>query len=140
LGIDAGLGTTIDRSVRIRHSRNIKFGIDCYVNRDCCFDLTAAIWIGNNVVIGHGVTFITANHRIGPASRRAGEVEGSAITVEDGAWIGANATVLPGITVAAGSIVAAGAVVTKSVPANAIVAGVPAKIVRQLPDQAAPIA
>ena len=85
-------------------------------------------------MIGHGVTFITATHQIGPASRRAGKVEGSSITVEDGAWIGANVTVLPGITIAAGSIVAAGAVVTRSVPANTLVAGVPAKIVRTLLD------
>ena len=133
MGISAGIGTTIDRQVVIR-GRNIRFGNDCYVNRNCYFDLTADIWIGNNVVIGHGVTFITAIHQIGPASKRAGEVKGGPITVEDGAWIGANATLLPGITVAKGSIVAAGAVVNRCVPANTLVAGVPAKFVRSLLD------
>ena len=131
IGIDTGPGTTIDRGVCIREG-NIRFGADCYVNRNCYFDLTGDILIGDNVVIGHGVTFITAAHQIGPPSRRAGDVRGASITVENGVWIGSNATILPGVVISSGSIVAAGAVVNKRVHPNTLVAGVPAKVVRPI--------
>jgi acetyltransferase-like isoleucine patch superfamily enzyme len=129
--LEKGKHTVIDRGVTILGS-NIKFGSGCYINRNCFFDLTGNITIGNNVTVGHGVSFVTAVHEIGSPEKRAGKAHGDPIVVEDGAWIGANATILPGVTVGAGSIIAACAVVTKSVQPNTVVAGIPAKRIRDL--------
>jgi maltose O-acetyltransferase len=107
-------------------------GSQCFINRNCYFDLSGPIILGNNVVIGHGVTFITAEHQIGDATRRAGPAIGRKIMIQDGAWVGANVTILPGITIHKGSIIAAGAVVTKDVPPHVIVAGTPARVIREL--------
>lgn len=107
-------------------------GANCQINRNCYFDFTGSITFGDDVVVGHGVTFITSHHEIASATRRAGAVLGIPIVVKNGVWIGANATILPGVVIAEGAVVAAGAVVTKSVPANAVVAGVPAKLLRSL--------
>lgn len=115
--------------------RNLRMGQRCFVNRNCYLDLEAEISIGDDVVVGHGSTVVTSVHAIGPPSRRAGDVEGRRVNIESGAWIGANALILPGVTVGAGAIVAAGAVVTADVPADAVVAGVPAKVVRKLDDE-----
>lgn len=104
----------------------------CYINRNCYFDFTGKINFGSNVVVGHGVSFITAHHEIGNISCRAGKVKGLSIVVGDGVWIGANATILPGITIDKGAIIAAGAVVTKNVNSHTIVAGVPAKVIKEL--------
>lgn len=104
----------------------------CYINRNCYFDFTGKINFGSNVVVGHGVSFITAHHEIGSRSCRAGKVKGLSIIVGDGVWIGANATILPGITIDEGAIIAAGAVVTKNVNSNTVVAGVPAKVIKEL--------
>jgi len=82
--------------------------------------------------VGHGVTFITSDHETGTLSRRAGELKVLPIIVEDGVWIAANVTLLPGVTVGRGAVVAAGAVVTKDVPPNSLVAGIPAKVIRLL--------
>jgi len=91
--------------------------------------------LGDCVTIGHGVSFITAKHSIGDSSCRAGKVIGLSIFIEDGVWIGANATILPGIKIKQGAIVAAGALVAKDVPGNVVVAGVPAKIIKSMPLQ-----
>jgi maltose O-acetyltransferase len=103
-------------------------GSGCYIGRGCFLDFSAPITLGSNVVVGHGVTFITAKHQIGEATQRAGAMRGASIVVGDGAWVGANATILPGVSVGRGAVVAAGAVVSRDVPPNVIVAGVPAKI------------
>ena len=84
------------------------------------------------MVIGHGVTFITADHEIGSEFQRSGTVKGAAIGIESGAWIGANSTVLPGVNIGRGAVVAAGSVVTTSVVANRLVGGVPAREIRTL--------
>lgn len=131
LGIQLGEGTVVLGGSYFSGGRLVT-GAGCYINRGCYFDFNAQITLGNNVVIGHGVTLITAEHAIGDSSRRAGPVSGRPIAVKDGAWIGANATLLPGVVIGQGSIVAAGAVVTKDVSANVVVAGVPAKVVREL--------
>ena len=90
------------------------------------------IKISKNCDIGPGVSFITGSHQIGPRRRRAGLGVASSIYVEEGCWIGANSSILGGVTIGSGSIVAAGAVVNKSYPNNVLIAGVPAKFKRVL--------
>lgn len=107
-------------------------GSNCYINRNYYFDTNGLILLGNNVCVGHGVTFITTNHEIGTLPRRAGKLKVLPVIIEDSVWIGANVTLLPGVTVRRGAVVAAGAVVTKDVPANSLVAGVPAKVIKLL--------
>lgn len=131
LGIKFGDGTTI-RGGSYFYGGGLTTGINCQINRNCYFDFTQSVIFGNNVVIGHGVTFITAEHKIGSSAHRAGSAQGKAIIVEDGVWIGANSTVLPGITVGAGSVIAAGAMITRNVPSNVVMGGVPAKKIKDL--------
>jgi maltose O-acetyltransferase len=110
----------------------LSIGANSYINRRCYFDLTAPITLGERVTIGHGVSFITAQHAIGLRTKRCGAVTPLPITVGDGAWVGANATIMPGVSIGAGAVVAAGAVVTKSVDADTLVGGVPAVLLRPL--------
>jgi acetyltransferase-like isoleucine patch superfamily enzyme len=92
---------------------------------------------GERVSVASGVALIAAS---GPNNSRLAEhpyvranlLQTAPITVEDDAWLGANAVVLPGVTIGAGAIVGAGAVVAEDVPAHAIVAGVPARALRSL--------
>jgi len=95
-------------------------------------DLGAAIRIGDWVRIGHDVTLLTVNHEIGGQWLRSGTSYFGPIEIGNGAWIASRVTVLPGVTIGPGAVVAAGAVVTRDVPADALVAGVPARIVRSL--------
>jgi maltose O-acetyltransferase len=111
---------------------NLRVGERCLINRNCYLDLHAPITLGDDVVIGHGASIITSRHAIGPSQRRAGPVEGVGVVIGAGTWIGANATVLPGVVVGPGAIVGAGAVVTADVPADTVVAGMPARQVRHL--------
>jgi maltose O-acetyltransferase len=115
---------------------NLRVGERCLINRSCYLDLHGMITVGDDVVIGHGTAIITSRHHLGPEERRAGVVESAVVTIGAGAWVGANVTILPGVTVGRGAVVAAGAVVIRDVPANSLVAGVPARVVRKL-DQAA---
>jgi len=131
LGSKFGSGTVI-RGGSYFYGGELVTGVKCQINRGCYFDFTGQITLEDNVVVGHGVTFITTEHKIQDSARRAGPVYGCPILVKDGAWIGANSTILPGITIGKGAIIGAGAVVTKDVPNNVIVGGVPAKIIKAL--------
>lgn len=95
-------------------------------------DLAASVRIGNCVRIGHDVSLLTINHQIGERWLRAGVSFSAPIDIGDGVWIASRVTVLPGVTIGAGSVVAAGAVVTRDVPPDTLVAGVPARAVRSL--------
>jgi maltose O-acetyltransferase len=115
---------------------DVEFGRGTYVNRECLFDPLAPITIGEQCAIGQRVAFITSSHRLGGRERRAGDLNGQPITVGDGCWIGAGATLLPGVTVAEGCVVAAGAVVAQDCPEpDTLYAGVPARAVRSLERQ-----
>jgi acetyltransferase-like isoleucine patch superfamily enzyme len=83
------------------------------------------------VLIGPNVSIITSGHPLEPSQRRAG-VTAVPIVIERNVWIAAGATIIGGVTVGENSVVAAGAVVTRDVPANSLVAGVPAKVIRSL--------
>jgi acetyltransferase-like isoleucine patch superfamily enzyme len=123
----SGVGHIYDR---------LHVGEQCYFNVDCFFDLSAPITIGDYVRLGHQVMLMTNTHKMGDAICRAGDLESFPVTIGRGAWLGARSTILPGVTVGEGAIVAAGAVVTKDVPANCIVGGVPAKIIKRLEESA----
>lgn len=86
------------------------------------------IFIEDHVLIGPMSRIITVNHLVDPSQRRGLEVQ--AVRIKKNAWIGANVTVLPGVTIGENSIVAADSTVTKDVPANVIVAGTPAKVIK----------
>jgi acetyltransferase-like isoleucine patch superfamily enzyme len=131
-------GASIGRRVNIHgrthfsHPSNLWVAEGTFINGRCYFDLDGPVTIGRNVTIGHGATFITTEHEMGPGHKRAGETTAHPIVVGDGAWIGANATLMPGVVVGPGAVVAAGAVVLERVPANTLVAGVPAEPKRSL--------
>ena len=111
----------------------LRVGDECFINRNYYFDLSAPVTIGSNISIGTHAVFVTADHEIEGATRRAGAVKPRPIVVEDGAWIGTRVTILPGVTIGRGAVVASGSVVHRSVPPNTLVAGVPATVKRELP-------
>jgi len=130
-------GTTIDPSTTLftpfytNVGSFITIGKDVFINHACSFLDLGGITIEDNVLIGPRVNIVTESHPLDPADRKA--LVARPVTIKRGAWIGAAATLLPGITIGENSVVAAGSVVSKDVPANAIVAGVPAKIVKSVP-------
>lgn len=127
-----GENVKIVSPVYIDYGANTIIGHNFYANYDCIFLDVAAITIGNNVMLGPRVSLLTAEHPIDPTVRNNGLEFGRPIVIEDGVWIGGNATILSGVTIGENAIVAAGAIVTKDVAANTIVAGNPAKVIRQV--------
>jgi maltose O-acetyltransferase len=112
--------------------RDVTIGRGTFVSARCLFDPFAPITIGERVAVAMEVSFVTSSHEPGPPDRRAGAVTASPITVGDGCWIGARATILGGVSVGEGCVVAAGAVVTRSCEPHGLYAGVPARRVRDL--------
>lgn len=110
--------------------KNITVGKNVFINMGCKFQDQGGIFIGDGTLIGHNVVLATLNHAIAPKER--GSMIPKPIRIGKSVWIGSNATILPGVTIGDGAIVAAGAVVTKDVPENTIVGGVPAKIIRHI--------
>jgi len=110
--------------------KNICVGKNVFINSGCRFQDQGGIAIGDGVLIGHNVVLATLNHEINP--RKRSTMYPAPIVIGKNVWIGANATVVPGVTIGDGAVIAAGAVVTKDVPANVIVGGVPAKIIKKI--------
>lgn len=109
----------------------IRVGYKVFINQCCTIYDMGGVDIADLVMIGPNVNIITAGHPLDPAKRRA-YIEAKPIVIERNVWIATAATILGGVTVGENSVVAAGAVVTKDVPANSFVAGVPAKVIRSL--------
>lgn len=110
--------------------RNIKVGKNVFINFGCTFMDRGGITIGDNAFIAPGVMLITENHGIMPEKRRY--LTSKPIVLGKNVWIGAGAIVLPGVTVGDNAVIGAGSVVTKNVPKNAVVAGNPAKIIKNV--------
>ncbi|MBB1079227.1 sugar O-acetyltransferase [Limosilactobacillus sp. STM2_1] len=127
-------GQKIDDTVEIRlpirsdYGANLKIGKHVFINSGAMFTDLGGIELADNVLIAPNVTIVSVNHPLAPSERR--QVELKPVLIKENAWIGANATVLPGVTIGKNAVVAAGAVVTKDVPDNAVVAGVPAKVIK----------
>ena len=110
--------------------KNIKVGKNVFINSCCKFQDQGGIEIGNGVLIGHNVTLATLNHDERPSHRQ--NIYPKSIKIGNNVWIGSNATILQGVTIGDGAIIGANAVVTKDVPKNTIVTGIPAKIIRKI--------
>ena len=135
-GMKIGSNPDISFGFYVDRPEGVVIGNNCFLNHFVHLhngnDKSATIVFGNDVYIGPEARFICASHEIGDEKKRAGRNKYGSIIVEDGVWIGASATILPGITIARGVIIGAGAVVTKSTEPNGLYLGVPAKRVRDL--------
>lgn len=129
-------GTAVDESFALFPpfttdcGKNTTFGKNVFVNSGCRFQDQGGLTIGDNCLIGHNVVMATLNHELDPANRA--NITPAPIVLERNVWVGANATILAGVTIGENAVIAAGAVVTKDVPANTVVGGVPAKVIRQV--------
>lgn len=112
--------------------RNIHLGERVFINSGCRFQDQGGVTIGDDSLIGHIAVLATLDHDVHP-DRRA-DMHPAPIVIGRKVWIGANATILKGVTIGDGAIVAAGAVVTEDVPADSIVVGAPARVVRSVHD------
>jgi acetyltransferase-like isoleucine patch superfamily enzyme len=130
------IGSEIDKSTMIfvpfytNFGKHIQLGKNVFINHACTFLDLGGISIEDDVQIGPKVNLITENHPVDPAKRKLLNLK--SILVKRNVWIGAGATILPGVTIGENSIVAAGAVVNKDVPANTIVGGIPAKVIKSI--------
>ena len=108
--------------------KNIHVGKNVFINSGCQFQDQGGIYIDDGALIGHQVVLATLNHDMNPEKRA--DLLPAPIRIGKNVWIGAHATVLAGVTIGDGAVIAAGAVVTKDVPANTVVGGVPAKVIK----------
>lgn len=114
------------------YGSNIYIGHTFFANFGCVFLDPAEIHIGNEVMMASYVQLYTATHPLDPELRCSGREYAKPIRIKDRVWIGGGAMVMPGVTVGENSVVGAGAIVTKDVPPNVVVAGNPARIVREI--------
>jgi maltose O-acetyltransferase len=114
------------------YGQNIFIGDDVYLNFLCTILDCNKVTIGHHVMIGPSVQIYTAAHDIQAETRNQGWEVAKPIEIDDNVWIGGSAILLPGVKIGKNSVVGAGAVVTQSVPANSIVAGNPARVIREI--------
>jgi maltose O-acetyltransferase len=114
------------------YGRNIYLGDYVYLNFSCTILDNNEVRIGHHVMIGPNVQFYTAAHPLQAETRLQGWETAKPIIVEDNAWLGGGAIVLAGVVIGRNAVVGAGAVVTRPVPANTVVAGNPAQVIREI--------
>ena len=110
--------------------KNIKLGKNVFINSCCCFQDQGGIEIGDGCLIGHQVVIATLNHDLRPEKRAS--MFPKRVVLGKNVWVGARAVILPGVTIGDNAVIAAGAVVSKDVPANTVVAGVPARVIKNI--------
>lgn len=130
LGVSLDDGVVLLASGEARQDK-LFIGSGTYVNRYTIFDAHVHLHIGKDVMIGPHCYFTDADHGMAPGSSvKSQPMHHKPVDVEDEAWIGARATILPGVRIGRGAVVAAGALVTRDVPSMAVVAGIPARIMK----------
>ncbi|WP_409022221.1 DapH/DapD/GlmU-related protein [Dellaglioa sp. P0083] len=110
--------------------KHISFGKNIFINQNVTFIDLGGIVIEDDVLIGPMSRIITVNHLTDPKKRRGLLVQ--PVRIKRNVWVGANVTILPGVTIGENSIIAADSTVTKDIPENCIVAGTPAKVIKKI--------
>lgn len=126
-------GAYIEPNFRCDYGYNIFLGREFYANFDCVMLDVCPIHIGDNCMLAPGVHIYTATHPLDAAERISGVEYGKPVTIGHNVWIGGRAIINPGVTIGDNAVIASGAVVVKNVPANVVVGGNPARIIKTLP-------
>jgi len=127
-----GQNSEIESPFYCSYGQNIYIGDHVYLNVLCTILDCNEVHIGHHVMIGPAVQIYTAAHHLQAESRIQGWEVAKPILIEDNVWLGGGAILLPGVSIGQSAVVGAGAVVSQSVPANAVVAGNPARVIRQI--------
>lgn len=127
-----GKGLWLQSPFYCDYGKNIELGENVYFNFNCVILDVAKVFIGSNVMMGPNVQIYTAGHPLDMQKRRDAQEFGKTIRIGNDVWIGGSAILCPGVTVGDRSVIAAGAVVTKDVPADVVVGGNPAKLIKKI--------
>ncbi|MDH6253425.1 acetyltransferase-like isoleucine patch superfamily enzyme [Chryseobacterium sp. H1D6B] len=130
IGESVDESTTVFTPLYINYGKNITIGKNVFINFDCVFLDLGGIIIEENVLIAPKVSLLTEGHPVETENRQS--LITAPIHIKKNAWIGANATILPGVTIGENAVVAAGSVVSKDVLDNTIAGGIPAKIIKNI--------
>lgn len=122
----------IEPNFRCDYGYNIHVGHNFFANFDCVFLDVCDIRIGDNCLVGPGVHIYTATHPLDIEQRLSGYEYGKGVRIGNNVWIGGRAVINPGVTIGDNAVIASGAVVVKDVPANTVVGGNPAVLIKTL--------
>ena len=128
-----GENVYINRWVVVDYGINIHIGENFYSNYNLTMLDVCPITIGKNAMIGPNCQFLTPLHPSDPIERNSGKEYGAPITLGDNFWAGGGVTVLPGVTLGNNVVAGAGAVITKSFGDNVVLAGNPARVIKEIP-------
>lgn len=129
-----GKSPVVSPGFRCEFGRNIHVGDNFYCNYDCVILDCAPVTIGDDVLFGPKVGLFTANHLFNAQERKMGGCIAKPITIGSRCWIGANVSVVPGVTIGENTVIGAGSVVTHDIPTNVIAAGSPCRVLREITD------
>jgi maltose O-acetyltransferase len=119
------------------YGTNIVLGTKVFFNFNCVVLDCAKVTIGDNVLFAPSVQIYTATHPISAAERRTWRESAKPITIGSDVWVGGGAIICPGVTIGDRTVIGAGSVVTRDIPSDVIAAGNPARVIRELPPEAA---
>ncbi|WP_277374264.1 sugar O-acetyltransferase [Pseudomonas sp. AA-38] len=127
-----GEGFTIEGPFHCDYGHNIRIGRHFYANVNLVILDCASVNIGNNVFIAPNVGIYTAGHPLDVQRRNAGLEYAWPVTIGNDVWVGAGASILPGVTIGDGSVIGAGSVVNRSIPPGVLAAGNPCRVIRPI--------
>lgn len=132
---DIGSHTIIQQPITIMRGKTVHIGDFCYFNSNTFFVDDSEIWIGDGVLFGPNVTISTTGHPVDPELRATGAMYSFPVHIGNGAWIGSNTVIMPGVTIGDNAVIGAGSIVTKDVPANVVAFGNPCKVYRPITEK-----
>lgn len=127
-----GQNVVVESPFYCSYGRHIFIGDHSYLNFGCTILDNNEVWVGRHVMIGPSVQIYTAAHALSVVARNKGLETAKKIVINDNVWIGGGAIILPGVVIEENAVIGAGAVVTRNVAANTVVAGNPARVIRNL--------